>query len=59
MAEELTKEHHLADTECGRGTPFGFMAEHKTKIPGLGTKYYRSLTQIHAAENFLKEKLPV
>jgi aminoglycoside N3'-acetyltransferase len=56
LAEEMTCNHHLADTTFGKGTPFGFMAEHKTKILGIGVKYYRVLTQIHTAENMVEQK---
>lgn len=59
LAEKITKDHHLADTSCGIGTPFGYMYEYRTKILGLGTKYYRTLTQIHLAEDILKENFPV
>ena len=59
LAEKLTKEHHLQKTKCGIGTPFGYMAEYNTKILGIGTKYYRVLTQVNSAEDILKEKFPI
>jgi len=59
LAEEMTKGHHLADTSCGEGTPFGYMAQHKTNILGLGTKYFRVLTQVHTAEDMLKDEFPI
>jgi len=59
LAEEMTCNHHLADTTFGKGTPFGFMAEHKTKILGIGVKYYRVLTQIHTAEDIMGDRFPV
>jgi len=59
LAEKLTMEHHLQNTKCGIGTPFGYMADYKTKILGIGTKYYRVLTQVNTAEDILKEKFPI
>jgi len=59
LAEEITKGHHLADTSFGEGTPFGFMAQYRTMILGLGTRYFRVLTQVHTAEDMLKEEFPI
>src|SRR3712207_2603981 len=48
LAAELTAGHHLAGTIFGEGTPFGYMARHRTLILGIGTPYFKSLTQVHA-----------
>jgi aminoglycoside 3-N-acetyltransferase len=59
LAEELVHDHHLAPTSFGAGTPFGVMAAHKTAIVGIGTQYFRCLTQVHAAEDLLGERYPL
>lgn len=58
LAEKITKTHHLAETATGRRTPFGCMFEYDTKILGIGTKYFRVLTQVHAAESLMGENYP-
>ena len=59
LADELVKRHHLSGTSSGEGTPFGIMAHKKTIILGVGTYYFRCLTQVHAAEDILGDKFPV
>lgn len=59
LAGELLGAHHLSPWACGEHSPFGVMSRHKTAIVGLGTEYYRSLTQIHAAEEALGAGFPV
>jgi aminoglycoside 3-N-acetyltransferase len=58
LAKPLTEGHERAGTACGRGTPFDFMATHKTQIIGLG-KPFEVLTQVHHAEDLLGEEFPV
>ncbi len=58
LAEALTRGHEWADTPCGRGTPFDFMANHDTRIIGIG-KPYEVLTQVHHAEDLLGDEFPV
>jgi aminoglycoside 3-N-acetyltransferase len=59
QADELAAGHHIAKTSFGEGTPFGIMAERRTAIVGIGTEYFRSLTQVHAAEDLLGERYPL
>lgn len=59
LAKELVERHHLSSTNNGEGTPFGIMAQRKTIILGVGTYYFRCLTQVHAAEGILGDKFPV
>jgi aminoglycoside N3'-acetyltransferase len=59
LADELTATHHLAATSFGAGTPFGLMAERRTAIVGLGTEYFRCLSQVHAAEDLLGDRYPL
>jgi aminoglycoside 3-N-acetyltransferase len=59
LAEELTAGHHTAGTNFGAGTPFAIMAERRTAIVGIGTEYFRCLTQVHAPEDLLGERFPV
>jgi aminoglycoside 3-N-acetyltransferase len=59
LADELVRDHHLAGTTFGKGTPFAIMAERQTAILGIGIEYYRCLTQVHAAEDLLGEKYPL
>jgi aminoglycoside 3-N-acetyltransferase len=58
QADELVANHHLAKTSFGEGTPYAFMAQRRTAIVGIGTEYFRSLTQVHAAEDLLGERYP-
>jgi aminoglycoside 3-N-acetyltransferase len=59
LAEELTCSHHLSSAECGPLSPFGVMARYKTVILGVGTEYYRSLTQVHAIEDHMGPDFPI
>lgn len=59
LAGELTARHHLAGTTFGEATPFGVMAARRTAILGIGTEYFRSLTQVHAAEDLLGGRYPI
>lgn len=59
LAEKITSTHHLANNPYGEMTPFGYMAQFNTKILGIGTKYYRVLTQAHTAEEILKDDFPI
>jgi aminoglycoside N3'-acetyltransferase len=59
QADELVAGHHLGKTSFGEGTPYGLMAERKTAIVGIGTEYFRSLTQVHAAEDLLGDRYPL
>jgi aminoglycoside 3-N-acetyltransferase len=59
LAEELVRGHHLASSTFGEGTPFGVMASRATAIVGIGTEYFRCLTQIHAAEDLLGDEFPL
>ena len=51
--------HHLATTTFGDGTPFALMAQNRTAIVGIGTEYFRCLSQVHAAEDLLGERYPL
>jgi aminoglycoside 3-N-acetyltransferase len=59
LAEEIVAGHHRAGSTYGEGTPFAIMAQRRTAIVGLGTPYYRCLTQVHAAEDLLGERYPL
>jgi len=59
LADQLIKNHHLADTTFGEGTPFGKMIKYKTLILGIGTKSQHSVTQIHAAEDIMGSNYPI
>ncbi len=59
LADIVTGTHHLSDNPYGELTPFGIMTQYKTKILGIGTKYYRVLTQVHTAEELMREKFPI
>jgi aminoglycoside 3-N-acetyltransferase len=59
LADELTATHHLADTTFGPGTPFAVMDERRTAIAGLGTRYFRCLTHVHAAEDLMGDRFPI
>jgi aminoglycoside N3'-acetyltransferase len=59
LAQVLTASHHLAGTPSGKGTPFEFLARNRAVVIGLGVEYYRSLTQIHAAEHLLGDEFPI
>ena len=59
LADALIKNHHLSETTCGEGTPFGEMIKYKTMILGIGTKSDNALTQIHSAEDIMKSNYPI
>ncbi len=59
LAAELIGTHHQSEWPCGAGSPFGIMGTHRTAILGLGTEYYRSLTQVHATEDALADQFPI
>jgi aminoglycoside 3-N-acetyltransferase len=59
LARALTQNHHLGATTFGAGTPFGIMASRETRIVGLGTHYFRCLTQVHTAEDVLGSEFPL
>jgi aminoglycoside 3-N-acetyltransferase len=56
-AEWWVKDHHLADTPCGRGTPFHRLLERDGKIVFAGTDI-AALTFFHCAEELLEERMP-
>jgi len=58
LADEMTHGHELADTLCGAGTPFDFMAKRNTLVLGLG-KPLDVLTQVHHSEDVLGNAFPV
>jgi len=59
LADKLTGNHHLADTTFGEGTPFVEMTKYKTMILGLGTDAFGAGTQVHSAEDILKNDYPI
>jgi aminoglycoside 3-N-acetyltransferase len=59
LANELSASHHLSPWACGELSPFGVMGRRKTAIVGLGTEYFRALTQVHAMEEILGDQFPV
>jgi len=59
LAEELTGRHHLDPYGCGQDSPFGVMDSHRTIIVGLGLPYFRCLTHVHYAEQFMGNEFPV
>ncbi len=56
-ADWWVKDHHLADTPCGRGTPFHRLLERDGKIVLAGTGI-ASLTFFHCAEELLESRMP-
>ena len=46
------------EAPSGRGTPFDFMANHNTRIIGIG-KPFQVLTQAHHAEEVMGDDFPV
>lgn len=59
LSDELTRNHHRAETTFGEGTPFGEMIKYKTVITGIGIKSENALTQIHSVEDILKDRFPI
>jgi aminoglycoside 3-N-acetyltransferase len=59
LADQLTRSHYLSPAAQGELSPFGVMARHKTAILGVGTEYYRTLTQVHAIEDYMGGNFPV
>jgi len=58
LAKQLTAGHENCDFPSGVGSPFDFMAKHKTRILGIG-KTFQVLTQIHHAEDIMGADFPV
>jgi aminoglycoside 3-N-acetyltransferase len=56
-AEWCLKDHHLADTPCGRGTPFHRLLERNGKVvlAGVGIG---AMTFFHCAEELLEDRMP-
>lgn len=59
LAQELVSMHHISPWACGELSPFGVMGRRRTLILGIGTEYFRSLTQVHAAEEMLSDQFPI
>src|SRR5262249_9197469 len=59
LAAEVTSSHHLSPATFGPLSPFGVMARHSTVILGVGTEYYRTLTQVHAIEDHMGCGFPI
>ena len=58
LAPALTAGHEFAASPAGRGTPFEFMAGHRTRIIGIG-KPMQVLTQAHHVEGAMGDAFPV
>lgn len=58
LAEELTGRHDLDTFGCGPDSPFAVMDRYRTTILGIGTPYFRCLTQVHHIEHVLDEEFP-
>ena len=59
LADELTRNHHLADSTFGEGTPFGEVIKYRTIILGIGTKSPQPLTQVNSAPDIMKNEFPI
>tara|TARA_R110001583_G_scaffold154316_1_gene305978 strand:- start:4645 stop:5559 length:915 start_codon:yes stop_codon:yes gene_type:complete len=58
LAAALTQTAADKPAGLGEGSPFDFMATHKTQILGIG-KSYHVMTQVHHVDELLGEALPV
>jgi aminoglycoside 3-N-acetyltransferase len=58
LAKQFTAGHEQAGSALGRGTPFEYMANHDTRIIGIG-KPIQVLTQAHSVEDVMGEDFPV
>lgn len=58
-AYELSAHHHEDVYPFGSASPFFALAAGGGMIIGLGVEWYRCLTSIHTAEDFLKDEFPV
>jgi aminoglycoside 3-N-acetyltransferase len=58
LAQALTTGHEMAESDCGRGSPFDVMTEHDTLILGIG-KAIEVLTHIHHVEDLMGSDFPV
>lgn len=58
-AAELTAHHHEDIYPFGNASPLFGLADGGGMIIGLGVEWYRCLTSIHTAEDFLKDEYPV
>ncbi|MBS0446987.1 MAG: AAC(3) family N-acetyltransferase [Proteobacteria bacterium] len=58
LAAELLAGHEHSDHPSGRGTPFEYMANHRTRIIGIG-KPIQVVTQAHHVEGLMGDAFPV
>lgn len=57
QAEALTRDHDLAPSGMGKGTPFDYMALHNAQIIGIG-KSFQVMSQVHHVESLLGDDWP-
>jgi len=58
QAEALIRGHEIASGPAGYGTPFDYMAKHKTMIVGIG-KSFHVMTQVHHVDEIMGKNFPV
>ena len=58
LAQALVRGHEAAEYPSGVDTPFDFMANHATRIIGIG-KTFQVLTQAHHVEGVMGDAFPV
>jgi aminoglycoside 3-N-acetyltransferase len=58
LAKAMAEGHERCEYPSGIGSPFDFMAKHKTLIIGIG-KPFQVLTQVHHAEALMGDEFPV
>jgi aminoglycoside 3-N-acetyltransferase len=56
-AAEMVADHYLAETPCGRQTPYGRLLDYQGKIVFLGTGI-RVMTFFHTVEELLEPEMP-
>lgn len=59
LAKELVANHEIAKTGIGPDSPFGFMNGRKTTIVGIGIEYFRCLTHVHTAAQYMGDEFRI
>ena len=58
LAKELIEGHESASGPAGFGSPFEYMAAHRTLILGIG-KSFHVMTQVHHVDDIMGDRFPV
>lgn len=58
-AEQMMRDNLKAPYSQGKGTAWGYCAEHHAKVLFLGVKPFHSISESHIAEDYLADEWPI